>query len=349
MSRLATKRIQNELAAMQNDPPPGCVLGEMGDDIFRWNVEIQGPPDSPYEGGTYALLVTFPRDYPFKPPTVKFETRIFHPNINMTGDICLDTLSSQWAAGISMAQVLLSIIALLSDPNPSDPINLEAARVLRNDPDTYNRMVRSMVARQRDLLPGGVAVVGGGRVGGVRRVPRVRRIGRGSVDNRAGEMADRHGRGAGTDDEEEGEAADDGVAEEVVDDGVNNEEGDLDGQEPAGGRVGQGQDEEEGEDLAQQGNGQEEPAQEGAEDWEEDSSQEGDCVNVNVNDGVNVNVNDAFNVNDSVNVNVNDGVNVNVNVNDSVNVNVDVFAPEGDAGEDHDENGGEDFAQEEHE
>ena len=73
--------------------------------IFRWNVEIEGPPDSPYEGGTFALLVTFPRDYPFNPPIVKFETRIFHPNINLTGDVCLDTLSSQWAAGISMAQV----------------------------------------------------------------------------------------------------------------------------------------------------------------------------------------------------------------------------------------------------
>ena len=182
--------------------------------------------------------------------------------------------------------MLLSIIALLSDPNPSDPINLEAARVLRNDPDTYNRMVRSMVARQRD---GERAVVGGGRVGGVRRVPRVRRVPQGSasrvVDNRAGEMenqgedvaegADRHGRGAGADDEEEGEAADDGVAGEAVDDGVNNEEGDLDGQGTAGGRVGQVRDEEEGEDLAQKGDGQEDLAQEGTGEVE---LQEGDGV-----------------------------------------------------------------------
>merc|ERR1719342_1593059 len=115
------------------------------------------------------------------------------------------------------------------------------------------------------------------------------------------------------------------VAGEAVDDGVNNEEGDLDGQGPDGRRVGQGRDEEEGEDLAQQGNGQEELAQEGAENREEDSSQEGDCVNVNVNDGVNVNVNDG------------------------VNINVDDFAPEGDAGEDHDVNGEEDTAQGEHE
>ena len=192
--------------------------------------------------------------------------------------------------------MLLSIIALLSDPNPSDPINLEAARLLRNDPDTYNRMVRSMVARQRDFLPDERALVGGGRVsgvrrvGGARRVPRVRRVPQGSasrvVDNRAGEMenqgedvaegADRHGRGAGADDEGEGEAADDGVVGEAVDDGANNEEGDLDGQGTAGGRVGQVRDEEEGEDLAQKGDGQEDLAQEGT--GEVDSLQEGDGV-----------------------------------------------------------------------
>ena len=87
-------------------------------EIYRWNVEIQGPPDSPYEGGTFALLVTFPRDYPFKPPSVKFETRIFHPNINQTGDVCLDTLSSQWAAGISMAQVSILCFLQVLEASP---------------------------------------------------------------------------------------------------------------------------------------------------------------------------------------------------------------------------------------
>ena len=105
MSDLAAKRIQKELAAMLDDPPSGCSLLQMGDDVFRWKVQVQGPPDSPFEGGTFTLLVLFPKTYPFKPPKVKFETRIFHPNINQSGDICLDTLSSQWVPSISMAQV----------------------------------------------------------------------------------------------------------------------------------------------------------------------------------------------------------------------------------------------------
>ena len=105
MSELAAKRIQKELAEMLDDPPAGCTLLQMDDNLFRWQVELQGPPDSPFEGGTFILLVNFPTTYPFKPPRVKFETRIFHPNINQSGDICLDTLSTQWVPSISMAQV----------------------------------------------------------------------------------------------------------------------------------------------------------------------------------------------------------------------------------------------------
>ena len=144
------KRIQKELEAFLADPPPGCSVLQMGDDLSRWQVKVQGPPESSFEGGNFTLLVTFPPDYPFKPPKVKFETRIFHPNINQSGDICLDTLASQWAPSFSMAQVMLSIIQLLSHPNPSDPINLEAARMLQQDPESYDRRVRLMIMRQKE-------------------------------------------------------------------------------------------------------------------------------------------------------------------------------------------------------
>ena len=150
MSGLKAKRIQKELAAFLADPPPGCSVLQMGDDLSRWQVKVQGPPESSFEGGNFTLLVTFPPDYPFKPPKVKFETRIFHPNINQSGDICLDTLASQWAPSFSMAQVMLSIIQLLSHPNPSDPINLEAARMLQQDPESYHRRVRLMIMRQQE-------------------------------------------------------------------------------------------------------------------------------------------------------------------------------------------------------
>ena len=73
MSQFAAKRIQKELAAMLDDPPAGCSVIQMGDDLFRWQVEVQGPAGSHYEGGFFTLLVTFPSTYPFKAPRIQFE------------------------------------------------------------------------------------------------------------------------------------------------------------------------------------------------------------------------------------------------------------------------------------
>ena len=83
---------------------------------------ILGPTDSPFEGGVFFLNIHFPTDYPFKPPKFAFTTRIYHPNINSNGAICLDILRSQWSPALTVAKVLLSICSLLCDPNPDDPL-----------------------------------------------------------------------------------------------------------------------------------------------------------------------------------------------------------------------------------
>jgi len=174
-----------------------------------------------------------------------------------------------------MAQVFLSIVALLSDPNPSDPINWEAARVLRDDPDNYNRMVRDMVARQR-----------GGRT--------TRRVGRGSASrsmaSNAGEIEGQgedaaegtnngDERGVGEYYERDGGAAGEAVVGDLVDDGVNNEDRGAVEQIVGGPRDGQAhehlaQEEDEEEALAREGAGEENVVQEG--NGGEDFAHEGD-------------------------------------------------------------------------
>ncbi|XP_066891654.1 LOW QUALITY PROTEIN: ubiquitin-conjugating enzyme E2 D3 [Kogia breviceps] len=133
---------RRELSDLARDPPAQCSAGPVGDDMFHWQATIMGPNDSPYQGGVFFLTIHFPTDYPFKPPKVAFTTRIYHPNINSNGSICLDILRSQWSPALTISKVLLSICSLLCDPNPDDPLVPEIARIYKTDRDKYNRISR---------------------------------------------------------------------------------------------------------------------------------------------------------------------------------------------------------------
>ena len=135
---MSLKRIQNELKELRRDPPASCSAGPEGDDLFKWEGCIFGPEDSPYMGGVFKLSIQFPVDYPFKPPHVQFVTRIYHPNINSSGLICLDILKTQWSPALTISKVLLSITSLLTDPNPSDPFVPDIANLYINDRAAYN-------------------------------------------------------------------------------------------------------------------------------------------------------------------------------------------------------------------
>lgn len=113
-----------------------------------------GPPDSPYQGGVFFLTIHFPTDYPFKPPKVAFTTRIYHPNINSNGSICLDILRSQWSPALTISKVLLSICSLLCDPNPDDPLVPEIARIYKTDREKYNELAREWTRKYAMWCPG---------------------------------------------------------------------------------------------------------------------------------------------------------------------------------------------------
>ena len=102
------------------------------DNIFVWNAVVFGPEDTPWEDGVFKLTMTFPDEYPHKPPLVKFVTSVFHPNVYKNGNICLDILQNQWTKVLDVNSVLLSIRSLLPDPNPSSPANAEAARLYKD-------------------------------------------------------------------------------------------------------------------------------------------------------------------------------------------------------------------------
>jgi len=101
-----------------------------------------GPDDSPYSGGVFFLNIHFPTDYPFKPAKFNFTTRIYHPNINANGSICLDILKDQWSPALTISKVLLSISSLLTDANPDDPLVPEIAQIYKTDRAKFEATAR---------------------------------------------------------------------------------------------------------------------------------------------------------------------------------------------------------------
>ncbi|KAG8055985.1 hypothetical protein GUJ93_ZPchr0001g31134 [Zizania palustris] len=151
---MASKRIQKELKDLQKDPPTSCSAGPVGEDIFHWQATIMGPSDSPYAGGVFLVTIHFPPDYPFKPPKVAFRTKVFHPNINSNGSICLDILKDQWSPALTISKVLLSICSLLTDPNPDDPLVPEIAHMYKTDRHKYENTARTWTQRIKLALQG---------------------------------------------------------------------------------------------------------------------------------------------------------------------------------------------------
>ncbi|KAG6470984.1 hypothetical protein ZIOFF_072073 [Zingiber officinale] len=142
-SHMASKRIQKELLDLQRDPPASCSAGPVGEDLFHWQATIMGPSESPYAGGVFFVAIHFPQDYPFKPPKVNFQTKVYHPNINSNGSICLDILKDQWSPALTISKVLLSISSLLTDPNPDDPLVPEIAHLYKTHRSRYEDAARS--------------------------------------------------------------------------------------------------------------------------------------------------------------------------------------------------------------
>lgn len=145
MSSLTRRRLVNDLKRVEQEDSSGIFASPQQENILVWEAVIFGPDDTPWEGGSFKLLLQFSEEYPTKPPMVKFISNMFHPNIYADGKICLDILTNQWSPIYDVHTVLTSIQSLLTDPNPDSPANAEAARLYTENIQEYFKRVKECV------------------------------------------------------------------------------------------------------------------------------------------------------------------------------------------------------------
>ncbi|CAL6003282.1 Ubiquitin-conjugating_enzyme E2 [Hexamita inflata] len=138
------RRIQKDLKDFKENPLTYCTGGPVGDNLCKWQIIIDGPQHSPYEGGKFKIAVDL-SEYPLKAPIVVFETKIFHPNVDNEGVVCLEILKKEWSPILTIQKVIIQIYSLLNDPNPDSPLNAEAARLLKDSQVEFVETVRKNV------------------------------------------------------------------------------------------------------------------------------------------------------------------------------------------------------------
>ncbi|KAL1933088.1 hypothetical protein VTP01DRAFT_8766 [Rhizomucor pusillus] len=168
MSSSAASILQRQYKELTRHPVPGFVVDLKDDNIFEWDVAIIGSPKTIYEGGYFKATMTFPEDYPFNPPTFRFNREFYHPNVYPDGRLCISILhppgddpvsgekaEERWNPTQSVESVLISIISLLADPNCSSPANVDAGVAYRKNRELFDSIVKTQVeASKKDIPPG---------------------------------------------------------------------------------------------------------------------------------------------------------------------------------------------------
>lgn len=149
--------IMNEYKKIQEKVNEHFSVGLIDDNIYTWEVLIFGPRDTPYENGIFRAKMIFPVNYPEAPPSFRFISDMWHPNIDGEGNVCIsilrkpredaygyEELNERWMLVRHPESVIMSIVCLLNSPNCDSPANLDAATEYRNDYNGYIKKVMKL-------------------------------------------------------------------------------------------------------------------------------------------------------------------------------------------------------------
>jgi len=167
-----TRLLQNTFKRIQTNPVEGfCVELPDESNFFEWKIYLEGPSGTPFASGIFQLLMTFPQDYPMAPPTLRFISDFWHPNVYKDGRVCISILhppgedmmsgelaEERWLPTQTVETVVLSVMSMLGDPNISSPANVDASVEMRKQPDKYVSRIKALIEKANKLVPSGIKI-----------------------------------------------------------------------------------------------------------------------------------------------------------------------------------------------
>ncbi|RXW13872.1 hypothetical protein EST38_g11982 [Candolleomyces aberdarensis] len=148
----AVKKLFREITELRRNPPEGIRIQTSEEDMFDVTGIIEGPEGTPYAGGYFRVRFNFTEEFPAAPPKCWFATKLFHPNVGPTGEICVNTLKKDWKSTYGIGHILVTVKCLLIYPNPESALDEEAGKLFMEDYESYcsrARLITSVHATPR--------------------------------------------------------------------------------------------------------------------------------------------------------------------------------------------------------
>lgn len=154
-----------EYKQLLSNPPEGIIAGPVSEEnFFEWEAVVTGPEGTVFEDGVFHATLHFPQDYPLSPPTMKFTSEMFHPNVYPDGRVCISILhppgndplgyessTERWSPVLSVEKILMSVMSMVAEPNINSPANVDAAKMWRDDPDGFRNIAHRHVRRSLEM------------------------------------------------------------------------------------------------------------------------------------------------------------------------------------------------------
>lgn len=150
----ATRRLQKELQDLRNAGLKAFRDIQVDDaNILLWQ-GLLVPDSAPFNKGAFKIEIQFPAEYPFKPPKLVFKTKIYHPNVDEKGQICLPIVSVEnWKPATKTEQVIQALVNLVNEPEPDHPLRGDLAEEYTRDKKKFFKNAEEFTKKHGEKRP----------------------------------------------------------------------------------------------------------------------------------------------------------------------------------------------------